>query len=135
MSITYDQARVAVDAALGKADELGLAMSVAILDGGANLVLFARQDAAILATIDVAVAKANTSVSLRMPTCDVHGLTEPGQPLFGLGAVSGGTYVTWGGGRPISVGDGVIGAIGASGGTAEQDDQVALAGVAALAPE
>lgn len=132
MSITYEQARLAADAALRKADELGVAMSVAVLDAGSNLVRFARQDGAILATIDVAVAKANTAVSLQMATCDVHGLTEPGQPLFGLGAIKGGTYVTWGGGRPISVGNGVIGAIGASGGTAEQDDEVALAGVTAL---
>jgi uncharacterized protein GlcG (DUF336 family) len=135
MGITYDQARLAIDAALQKADELGLAMSVAVLDGGRNLVVFARQDAAILGTIEVAVAKANTAVSFHMATCDVQGLTEPGQPLYGFGAISGGMYISWGGGRPISAAGGVIGAIGASGGTAEQDDEVALAGIAALGLE
>lgn len=131
-TITYEQARRAVDASLQRAKEIGVPMCVAVLDSGRNLVLFARQDGALLVSIEIAVAKAQTSVAVRMATKDVRELVAPGQHLYGLEMLSGGKYATWVGGRPVTLGGEMIGAIGASGGTDEQDEEVALAGLAAL---
>lgn len=131
-AITYDDARRCADGALGKAAEIGVPMCVAIVDGGRNLVLFARQDGAILIAIEIAIAKAQTSVGLRMSTKEARGMVAPGQHLYGVEMLSGGRYATWVGGEPLMMNGELIGAIGASGGSDEQDEVVALAGVAEL---
>lgn len=132
MALSLDQARKVLDAALAKAEEIGSASSVAIVDAGRELVAFARQDGALLASTEISQNKAYTARSLNMATKDVGPLTQPGQPLFGLETTHQRPLVSFGGGRPLGSGDKIVGAIGVAGGTVDQDDEVAAAGASAL---
>lgn len=132
--LALEDARRVIDAALAEADNIGQPMNVAVVDAGAHLVAFARQDGAILASIDIAVRKARTAVLMNMPTSDLADLATPGAPLHGIEVTNGG-LVIFGGGIPLrdAAGD-VVGAIGVSAGTVEQDQQVAGTGARALSP-
>ncbi|MET0304385.1 MAG: heme-binding protein [Microbacteriaceae bacterium] len=129
--ITIEQAQRVLEAALADATERGLAMNVAVVDAGANLKAFARQDGAWLGSIDISVKKARTARFFDMPTGDLGGLSQPGGSLFNI-EVSNGGLITFPGGIPLEVDGVVIGAIGVSGSTVEDDHAVASAGVAAL---
>jgi uncharacterized protein GlcG (DUF336 family) len=126
LGITYAQARVITDAALARAEEMNCPISVAVIDAGRELVTFGRQAGAPLASAEIAQAKAFTSRSLDVATVDLAVVTQPGGPLFGLETACGRPLVTFGGGRPLFSDGIVIGAIGVSGGTVEQDDEIAL---------
>lgn len=130
--LSLEQARRVLDAAIARAEELGSPSSIAVVDGGRELVAFARQDGALLASTEISQNKAYTARSLNMATKDVGPLTQPGQPLFGLETTHQRPLVSFGGGRPLAVGDEIVGAIGVAGGTVDQDDEVASAGAAAL---
>jgi uncharacterized protein GlcG (DUF336 family) len=132
MSITLEQAQKAVQAALAKADELGLKMNVAVVCGGANLLAFARKEGAWLGSVDIAIKKAKTARWFDMPTGELGKLSQPGDPLYQI-EVSNGGLITFPGGIPIQDAAGAImGAIGVSGSTVENDHIVAQAGVDAL---
>jgi uncharacterized protein GlcG (DUF336 family) len=131
-NITHDQARRALDAALGKASEIGSPSSVAVVDAGRELVAFTRQDGAPLASTEISIGKAYTSCSLKMATADVAPLTQPGQPLYGLETTHARPLVSFAGGRPIEAGGELIGAVGVAGGTVDQDDAIARAGAVTL---
>ena len=129
--ISLDQAVAAVEAAIAKSNEMGVKMDIAVVDAGANLKAFARMDGAWLGSIDIAQIKARTSRFFDMPTGAIGGLSQPGGPLYNIEHSNGG-LITFPGGIPITNGDGeVIGAIGVSGSTVEDDHAVAEAGVAA----
>jgi len=132
-AITLSAATKVVDAAAAKAREIGQPMNVAVVDDGGHLVAFARMDGAIKASVDISIRKARTSILMNAPTSALMPLAQPGAELYGLEQLSGG-MVVFGGGIPLTEGDVVIGAIGVSAGSAEQDVSVAEAGVAALAP-
>jgi uncharacterized protein GlcG (DUF336 family) len=108
-------------------------VSVAVLDSGRELVAFARQDGATLLSAEVSQWKAFTARSLDMPTSAVGPLTQPGQPLFGLEVSSRHKIVTFAGGHPLRVDGVVVGAVGVSGGSVTEDDEIALAAVGSLA--
>lgn len=131
-NISYSAAQAVIEAALARATESGSPSSVAVVDAGRNLVAFARQDAAILASVDVAQAKAFTACSLQIPTAGLAGAVQPGGPFYGLSSGQALPYIPFGGGQVLSVDGVVVGAIGAAGGSPDQDDDVASAGVAAL---
>jgi uncharacterized protein GlcG (DUF336 family) len=131
-SITLEQAQRVVDAAAAKATDIGVPMNIAVVDAGNNLTAFARQDNAWLGSIDIAQAKAYTARSFDLATKDLFPLAQPGQPLFGINAGNHGQIIIFAGGIPLTAGDAVIGAIGVSGGSVEQDQEVGEAGVAAL---
>jgi uncharacterized protein GlcG (DUF336 family) len=135
MGLRYEHARRALDAALQKATDIGSPSSVAIVDQGRELLVFARQDGALLASTEISQGKAYTSVSMRMATKDIGPLTQPGQPLFGLEHTHSRPLVTFGGGRPLEVGGEIVGAVGVAGGTVDQDDEIAAAAAAALSSE
>jgi len=120
-------------AALAKASELGVQSSVAIVDAGRELLAFARQDGALLASIEISQNKAYTACSMNMATVDIGPLTQPGQPLYGLATSHGRPLITFAGGRILKVGDEVVGAVGVAGGMVDQDDAAAAAAVASLA--
>ena len=82
--LTLEQAGSALQAAVGKAMEIGSPSSIAIVDDGRNLVAFARMDDALLASIEIAQGKAYTARSMNMNTADIGPLTQPGQPLYGI---------------------------------------------------
>lgn len=130
--ITLTQAQQAVDAALNKANEMGVKMDIAVVDVGANLKTFARMDGAWLGSIDIAQKKARTARWFDMPTGDIGGLSQPGGPLFNIEHSNNG-LITFPGGLPLKNSGGeVIGAIGVSGSTVEDDDAVASAGAAVV---
>ena len=131
-AITLSAATTVVDAAAAKAREIGQPMNIAVVDDGGHLVAFARMDGAIKASIDISIRKARTSILMNAPTSALMPLVQPGAELYGLEQLSGG-MVIFGGGILLTDGDVVIGAIGVSAGSVEQDVSVAEAGVAALA--
>lgn len=130
--ITLEQANAAVKAAIKKSAAIGTKMDIAIVDAGANLKAFAREDGAWLGSIDIAQKKARTARYFDMNTGDIGGLSQPGGPLFNIEHSNGG-LITFPGGIPIKnkAGD-IIGAIGVSGSSVENDHAVAQAGADAV---
>ena len=132
MGLTLEQAEKALQAAKEKSQELNLKMNIALVDAGANLTAFARMDGAWLGSIDIAIRKARTARFFDMPTGDLGQASQPGGSLYNIEHSNGG-LITFPGGIPIKDGNGeIIGAIGVSGSTVENDHAVAQAGVNAL---
>src|SRR3712207_1265676 len=103
-------------------------MNIAVVDAGGNLKAFVRMDGAWLGSIDISIRKAKTARYFDMPTGDIGQLSQPGGPLYNIEHSNGG-LITFPGGLPIKSGDGtIIGAIGVSGSTVENDHTVAEAG-------
>jgi uncharacterized protein GlcG (DUF336 family) len=131
--ITLNQAHNVTDAALKKAQEIGTLMDIAVLDAGGNLKAFARMDGAWLGSIDIAIKKARTARFFDMNTGEIGKLSQPGGALFNI-EVSNGGLITFPGGIPLKDGSGeVIGAIGVSGSSVENDHAVAAAGAQVVA--
>jgi uncharacterized protein GlcG (DUF336 family) len=130
-SVTLEQARAVIEAAEHKAGEIGIAMNIAVVDAGNNLTAFARMDGALLGSIDIAQNKAYTARAFDMATQELASMAQPGQPLFGIEGSTHGRVVIFAGGIPLVDGDTVVGAVGVSGGTPDQDHEVCDAGVAA----
>jgi uncharacterized protein GlcG (DUF336 family) len=126
-----DQANAALEAAIKKAEEIGTAMDIALVDAGGNLKAFARMDGAWLGSIDIAQKKARTARWFDMNTGEIGALSQPGGSLFNIEHSNGG-LITFPGGVVIREGDVVIGAIGVSGSTVENDHTVAVAGANAV---
>lgn len=112
-------------AVLEKGRAQGMRVVAAVCDAGANLVALMRDDDAYIASLDIAQNKAYTSASLKMDTKTVGELTQPGASLYGLQQTNQGRIVTFGGGVPLVRSGKVVGALGVSGGTAEQDTALA----------
>jgi len=130
--ITLEQALVIVSAARERAENKGILVNIAVVDAGANLMAFVRMDGAFLGSIDLAIKKARTSRLFNMPTGTLGGLSQPGKPLYNI-EISNGGLITFPGGVPIKDKKGnVVGAIGVSGASVEDDHEAALAGAAAL---
>lgn len=130
--ITLEEARSLISAAEEKANEIGQPMNIAVMDAGRNLKAFARMEKAWLGSIDIAINKAFTAVSFEMPTQDLAEMAQSGQPLFGIHTTNDANVVIFAGGIPLERDGEVVGAVGVSGGTVDQDQQVAEAGVAAF---
>jgi uncharacterized protein GlcG (DUF336 family) len=126
--ITLTQAQDAVAAATEKAREINTAMDIAVVDEGANLKAFVRMDGAWRGSIDVAIKKARTARLFDMNTGDIGQLSQPGGALYNI-EVSNGGLITFPGGIPLRNERGeIIGAIGVSGSSVENDHAVADAG-------
>jgi uncharacterized protein GlcG (DUF336 family) len=130
MSITLEQAEQLSDAAKSKAKEIGVPMNIAIVDEGANLVSFHRMDNAWLGSIDISIKKAKTARFFDMNSGEIGKLSQPGGPLFGIEHSNGGLISFPGGVVLKDVSGKIIGAIGVSGGSVDQDHEVASAGAA-----
>lgn len=132
MSVTLEQAEQLSKAAKDKANAIGVPMNIAIVDEGANLVAFHRMDNAWLGSIDIAIKKAKTARFFDMNSGEIGKLSQPGGPLYNIEHSNGG-LITFPGGVVLKDGSGkVVGAIGVSGGSVEQDHEVASAGAEAL---
>lgn len=131
-ALTLAVGKELVAAAEAKAEEIGVPMCIAVMDDGANLVAFYRMDDALLASIDIARNKAYTAVSLEMDSETVQEVSQPGAALFGIGETNDGRIVTFGGGIPLEADGSVVGAVGVSGGSPEEDVSVASAAVEAF---
>ena len=132
MNITLEQATTALEAAKAKAKSLNLLMNICVVDSGANLTAFARMDGAWLGSVDIAWKKAKTAAWFFMNTGELGKLSQPGGALYQIEHSNGG-LITFPGGIPIKGKDGqVIGAIGVSGSTVDNDHAVANAGMEAV---
>jgi len=131
MNITLEQAEKMISAAKKKSVELDTKMNIAIVDAGANLVAFGRMDGAWLGSLDISIKKAKTARFFDMNTGSIGELSQPGGPLFNIEHSNNG-LITFPGGVPVKNASGdVIGAIGVSGSSVENDHAVAEAGAAA----
>jgi uncharacterized protein GlcG (DUF336 family) len=130
--ISLDQAHAVIAAAVEKARAVDTKMDIAVVDAGGNLKAFVRMDGAWLGSIDIAIRKAKTARLFDMATGEIGKLSQPGGPLYNIEHSNGG-LITFPGGIPLKAADGtVVGAIGVSGSTVENDHTVAAAGAAAL---
>jgi uncharacterized protein GlcG (DUF336 family) len=126
--ISTEQALAVVNAAIAKAKSIKTKMDIAVVDAGCNLKAFARMDGAWQGSIDIAIKKARTARFFDMATGEIGKLSQPGGPLFNIEHSNGG-LITFPGGVPITTPDGtLIGAVGVSGSTVENDHAVAEAG-------
>ncbi len=131
--ISLEQARAAVTAAIEKAKQIDTKMNIAVVDAGANLKAFARMDGAWLGSIDISIKKAKTARFFDMNTGVIGSLSQPGGSLFGIEHSNQG-LITFPGGVVIKNKDGVVvGAIGVSGSSVENDHAVAEAGAKVFA--
>lgn len=131
--LTLDGAKIMLAAAEAKAAEIGVAMDIAIVDDGMNLLAFHRMDGAKLTSIDVAIGKAYTAAGTRLPTREYAKSAAAGAPAFGINVSNNGKFMIVGGGLPIKLPSGeTIGGIGCSSGSWEQDESVSQAGIDAL---
>src|SRR5215217_7045976 len=117
-TITLEEARRVIDGAVRKAQEIGQPMDIAVVDAGGN--------------ITISINKAYTAIAFQQQTAHLQEDTRPGGPIFGLSDAHGGRLVVFPGGIPLVREGEIVGAIGVSTGTVEQDQEVAEAGAAAF---
>src|SRR5271157_2615584 len=126
--LTLEAAERILAAAKKKATDLGTRMDIAVVDAGGNLKAFVRMDGAWLGSIDISIRKARTARWFDMNTGEIGKLSQPGGPLYGIEHSNGG-LITFPGGVPLKNANGeVVGAVGVSGSTVENDHAVATAG-------
>lgn len=130
--ITLNDARRVVAAAEKKAEEIGQPMNIAIADAGGNLITHVRMDGAWIGSIDISIKKAYTSRAFDISTKDLAAHCQSGGQFFGIHASNDGRIMVFAGGIPLKRDGKIVGAIGVSGGSGEQDHAVAEAGVAAF---
>jgi uncharacterized protein GlcG (DUF336 family) len=130
--VTLADARKIIVAAEKKAGELGQPMNIAVADGGGNLVAHVRMDGAWLGSIDISINKAFTARAFDISTRDLAKPAQPGGQFYGIHASNHGRIMIFAGGVPIKRAGKVVGAVGVSGGSGEQDQAVAEAGAKAF---
>jgi len=131
-TITLEDARRVIDAAERKATEIGQPMDIAVVDAGGNLKSHVRMDGAFVGSIDISINKAWTSIAFQTDTKSFAEDAQVGQPIFGINTTNQGRIVIFAGGVPLVRDGEVVGAVGVSTGTVEQDQEVAEAGAAAF---
>lgn len=120
-NVTLSMAKKLAEKVEKEADRIGVKAVVAIADKGGNTILAESMDDAYIASYDIAVNKAFTSVALKMSTKTLKDLAQPGQSLYGIQFTNNGRIVIFGGGVPLMHGECVVGGFGVSGGTEEED--------------
>jgi uncharacterized protein GlcG (DUF336 family) len=130
--IKLEDARRIIAAAEKKAAEIGQPMNIAVADAGGNLIAHVRMDNAWLGSVDISIKKAWTSRAFDITTKDLAANSQSGDQFFGINASNDGRVMIFAGGIPLKKDGQVVGAIGVSGGSGEQDHAVAEAGAAAF---
>jgi uncharacterized protein GlcG (DUF336 family) len=123
--MTMDKAQLVLKAAVAKAQEIGQPMNIAVVDAGANLTAFTRMDGAWIGSIDIAINKAFTAKAFDISTQDLGRNSQPGDQNHTR-------VMIFAGGIPLKENGQIVGAVGVSGGSGEQDQTVAEAAVAAF---
>ena len=131
-SISLEDAKRVIEAAERKAQEIGQPMDIAVVDAGGNLKSHVRMDGANIGSITIAINKGYTAIAFQGETGGLQEMTRPEGPIFGLSDAHGGRLVVFPGGIPLVRDGEIVGAIGVSTGTIEQDQEVAEAGAAAF---
>ncbi|NKL75884.1 GlcG/HbpS family heme-binding protein [Rhizobium leguminosarum] len=134
-TLTLSDAKQMLQAGEAKAANLGIPYNIAVVDAGGALIAFTRQDGALAGSIDLAIGKAKTARLFDRTTEHLAELAQPGAPLFGIEQSNGGNVVIFGGGLPVKYDDQIIGAVGTSAGSVEQDIAVAMAAAGAILPK
>lgn len=127
MEATQLQALTAIELAVAKAKQIGISANITILDTAGHLKAFLRMDEAFLGSIDIAMGKAKTAMLFRMNSESVGAFLDPANKTYGLENTSGG-LVAFKGGMPVKANDQIIAYIGVSGGSPDQDFEIATAG-------
>jgi len=130
--MTLNEARAIIAAGERKAEEIGQPMNIAVADEGGNLVAHVRMDGAWIGSIDISIKKAWTSRAFDVATKDVASQCQSGAQFFGIHASNDGKVMIFAGGIPLRRAGKVVGAVGVSGGSGEQDHAVAEAAAAAF---
>lgn len=131
-SISLDEARTVIAAGEEKAQRNGQPSNIAVVDAGGNLVAHIRMDGAWIGSIDVSINKAFTARAFDTSTADLGANAQPGAQFYGIQASNSGRVRIFAGGIPLRHNGQIVGAVGVSGGTGEQDQSVAEAAVAAF---
>src|ERR1700719_4523501 len=129
--MTMEKAQGIIGAGIVKAKEIGQAMNIAVVDPGASLTPCVRMDGAWLGSIDIAINKAFTARAFDISTLELGRNSQPGGQFFGIHVSNHDRVMIFAGGIPIQTNGQIVGAVGVSGGSGEQDQQVAEAAVAA----
>src|SRR3954462_6024630 len=132
MLVTLNDARRVIAAAEKQAEEIGQPMNIAVVDEGGNLVAHIRMDEAWIGSIDISINKAFTSRAFDIATKDLAAHSQSGGQFFGIHVSNHGRVMIFAGGVPLKRDGKVVGGIGVSGGSGEQDQAVAEAGAAAF---
>lgn len=130
--ITLDIAQRIINAGIAQAKSEGQPSNIAVVDAGNNLVAFARMDGAWLGSIDIAINKAHTSRWFDIETKALSKLAQPRKDFYGIHVSNGGKVMIFAGGVPLKKNGQVVGAVGVSGGTGDQDQAVAEAAAKAF---
>src|SRR5881296_1541635 len=130
--LTLQGSRLILAAAARRAAAIGVPMDIAVVDDAGHLLAFNRMDGAKLSSIDIAISKAWTSACARRATHEYAEIAGPGRPAFGIHVSNNGRFMIVGGGLPIYVDGHIVGGIGCSSGTIQQDREVATSGINAL---
>ena len=130
--VTLTDAKNILAAAEKRAVEIGQPMNIAVVDAGGNLVAHERMDGAWIGSVDISINKAFPARAFNIATKDLADNSQPGQQFFGIHGSNHGRIMIFAGGIPLKKNGHVVGAVGVSGGSGEQDQTVALAGAAAF---
>ncbi|MGX9134375.1 GlcG/HbpS family heme-binding protein [Rummeliibacillus sp. JY-2-4R] len=127
--INLELAKKIIESAEKEANKIKVPMVISIVDEGGNFIICHRMDNALLVSVDIAQNKAWTSVAMKMPTADLAQAAGAGKELYGINTTNNGRVVVFGGGIPLRKDGQIIGAVGVSGGSVEQDIRVAQSAV------
>ena len=132
--LTLAAARAMIAAVQAEARQMRVALSVAVVDSGGQLVAFDRMDGADLVSVTLAQDKAWTALVNRMPTGDLAPLVQPGAEFYGYDSINRGRMIVFAGGLPLNVEGVLVGAVGVSGGSSAEDQRAVEAAIAAFEP-
>ena len=130
--VTLKEARKIIEAAEKRAKKLGQPMNIAVVDSGGNLVAHVRMDGAWVGSVDISINKAWTARAFDISTKELSTMAQPGQDFYGIHVSNHGRVMIFAGGIPLKRDGVVVGAVGVSGGTGDQDQEVAEAGANAF---
>ena len=130
--LSLEDAKFIATACEQKAREIGIDMDIAVTDDSGNLIIFRRMDSARITSIQIAIDKAWTAAAARKSTRDYWVASQPGSPTYGINTSNDGRFCTVPGGIPIFIKDQIVGGVGCSSGTPDQDEMVSQAGVDAF---
>ncbi len=131
--LTLEQAQKVLKAAVAKAEEIKVPMNISVVDSGGNLKAFYRMDDAFIGSVDISMKKAVTARYFNMPTRALGAASQVGAPLYGIEVSNNGLIIFAGGVLLVDKNNVIIGAIGVSGGSVDEDESVAMAGAKVLA--
>jgi uncharacterized protein GlcG (DUF336 family) len=118
-------AKILLEGAEAKAKAIGVPMCTAVVDESGHLIAFTRMEGGKITSIEIAINKAYTAACARKGTHEYNQLAVPGKPTFGINTTNQGRFTIIGGGLPVAVDGQIVGGIGCSTGTAEEDQIVA----------